>query len=183
MKKERKVVSEYHDEIQKCTSCGFCQAGCPVFDTTMRAAYNTRGKMLVLKEVLEGTAELSQDLAETFYMCTTCQACTQYCPRGIRGAEIVEDARKILLQEGFAPPELKGVMKSIARTDNVFSSTREERIDVYPPDLRETARKGELKEQAETPRCQCGYAQPHRRAAYGIADVASESCASGQIEL
>ncbi len=150
MKKETKVVSEYHDEIQKCTSCGFCQAGCPVFDTTIRAAYNTRGKMLVLKEVLEGSAELSQDLAETFYMCTTCQTCTHYCPRGIQGAEIVEDARKILFQKGFAPPELKGVMQSIAQTGNVFSSPSQERIEVYPPDLREMAQKGELKEEAET---------------------------------
>ena len=150
MKKDINVLSEYHDEIQKCTSCGFCQAGCPVFDTTLRAAYNTRGKILILKEVMEGTVELSRDLAETFYMCTTCQACTHCCPQGIKGAEIVECTRKILFNQGFAPPALDAARESISKTGNVFSSGREDRIEVYPAALREMARKGDLKAEAET---------------------------------
>ncbi|MBW1767006.1 MAG: (Fe-S)-binding protein [Deltaproteobacteria bacterium] len=150
MKEAHNFLHKYRDEILKCTNCGFCQARCPVFDITLRAAYNTRGKILILKEVIAGYIEISHDLAETFYTCTTCQACTHSCPRSIKGAEIVEYARKKLYREGFAPPQLKGVRQSIFETGNVFSSAREDRIEVYPPALRETARKGDLKDEAET---------------------------------
>ena len=65
MEKAKDLLSPYREEILKCTSCGFCQAACPVFSATLRPAYNTRGKMLLLKEVMEGSIEISRDLAET----------------------------------------------------------------------------------------------------------------------
>ena len=141
---------KYRDQILRCSSCGFCQAVCPVFSLTLRPALNTRGKMLLLKEIMDGDIEPSQELAETFYTCTTCQACTYTCPAGVEGNEIVEEFRKELYKEGFAPESLLGVRDSISKAGNVYASTGEDRIEIYPPGLREKAHKGELPAKAET---------------------------------
>jgi len=106
--------------------------------------------MLLLKEVMDGSLELSQELADTFYTCTTCQACNYTCPAGVKGSEIIEEVRKELYRDGFAPAPLLGVRDSILKRGNVFASAQEERIEIYPPELREKARKGELKSNAET---------------------------------
>jgi Fe-S oxidoreductase len=150
VEKAKDLLSQYREEILKCTSCGFCQAACPVFGATLRPAYNTRGKMLLLKEVMEGLIEPSRDLAETFYTCTTCRACTYSCPRSIKAAELVEGVRRRLYEQGFAPGSLVAVKDNICRTGNVFAAGGKERIEVYPPSLREKVRRGELKEKAET---------------------------------
>lgn len=147
---DKDFLNRYREEIMKCTNCGFCQAACPIFGVTLRPAYNTRGKMLLLKEFMEARIDSSKDLAETFYTCTTCQACTQSCPRRIKASEIVEGVRRGLYEQGLAPAECAGVQDSIVRTGNVFGSDREERIDLYPPPLRERIQKVGLKGRAET---------------------------------
>lgn len=141
---------KYRNQILQCSRCGFCQAVCPIFETTLRPAYNARGKMLLLKEVMDGRIELSQELAETFYYCTTCRSCTYSCPAKINVSEIVEEVRRKLFKDGHAPKPVLGVRDSISKADNVYASAREDRIEIYPSSLREKAEKNELPANAET---------------------------------
>lgn len=150
MEKSINFLSKYREEILKCTSCGFCQAGCPVFGASLRPAYNTRGKMLLLKEIMEGFIEPSADLVETFYTCTTCRACTRSCPRHIEAAEIVEEVRRGFYAQGFAPEDLLGIRDNICRTGNVYGADEVGRIEIYPPSLREKFQEGTFKKKAET---------------------------------
>ena len=64
--------------------------------------------------------------------------------------EIVESVRKKLYGAGFVPDTILGVRDNILKTGNVYASAKDDRIEIYPPDLKEKARKGELKEKAET---------------------------------
>ncbi len=66
---------KYREQILKCSKCGFCQAVCPVYGSTIRPALNARGKMLILKEVMDGEIELDDELIETLFQCTTCANC------------------------------------------------------------------------------------------------------------
>ena len=141
---------KYRDQILRCSSCGFCQAVCPIFTLTLRPALNTRGKMLLLKEIMDGSIEFSHDVAETFYTCTTCQACGLTCPAGVEGHEIVEEVRKQLYKDGLAPESLLGVRESVSKAGNVYASAREDRVDIYPPGLRKKAQSGKLPEKADT---------------------------------
>ena len=150
MEAKYEFEKKYRKEILQCSRCGFCQAVCPIFGATLRPSYNARGKMLLLKEIMEGSIEPSQELADTFYACTTCQSCTYSCPSKIEVDEIVEEFRKKLYEDGFAPAPLLGVRDSIIKAGNVYASTREDRIEIYPPALREKAQKGELPNKAET---------------------------------
>lgn len=145
-----RLSKEYVERILKCSECGFCQAVCPVFSATLRPAYNTRGKMMVLKEVLDGNLDLSEKVGEVFYACTACQACMQGCPSNVRASEIVQAARRILYESGFAPEHLLGVRDSVCQKGNVFGAEKTERVDIYPTALRKKARDGLIKEKAET---------------------------------
>ena len=100
--------------------------------------------------LMNGSIESSQELSEAFYSCTTCQACTYFCPAQIKVDEIVEGVRKKLYQDGLVPDSILGVRDNILKTGNVYASEREARIDIYPPALKEKAKKGELKIRAET---------------------------------
>ncbi|MDQ1333440.1 MAG: glycolate oxidase iron-sulfur subunit, partial [Thermodesulfobacteriota bacterium] len=62
---------EFREQILRCSRCGFCQAVCPVFGATLRPALNARGKMLILKEVMDGKLDLNDELIETLFQCTT----------------------------------------------------------------------------------------------------------------
>ena len=53
---------KYREQILQCSRCGFCQANCPVYGLTLRPALNARGKMLILKEVMEGKIDLGDDV-------------------------------------------------------------------------------------------------------------------------
>ena len=141
---------EVDDEVLACIHCGFCRLGCPTFSVTQRESRNARGRNALAFYLLNGSIEPTKDLAEAFYSCTTCQACTYFCPARIKVDEIVEGVRRKLYDAGLVPEPVLGVRDNILKTGNVYASAKAERIDIYPPALKEKAAKGELKEKAET---------------------------------
>jgi len=111
---------KFREQILKCSRCGFCQAVCPVYGLTLRPALNARGKILVLKEVMEGKIELGEELSEAFFQCTTCAGCTNNCPSEIKVPQIVVEARKDMAREGVSHPAFKGMSEILGRYDNIY---------------------------------------------------------------
>jgi glycolate oxidase len=138
------------NEILACIQCGFCRLGCPTFSVTQRESRNARGRNALAFSILNGTVELDKNLAEAFYTCTTCQACTYFCPAQIRIDEIVEGARRKLYKAGLTPEPVLAVRDNIFKTGNVYAEAANERIEIYPKVLKEKAKAGELKDKAET---------------------------------
>jgi glycolate oxidase len=138
------------NEVLACIHCGFCRLGCPTFSVTHRESRNARGRNALAFYLMNGTIEPSTDLAEAFYSCTTCQTCTYFCPAQIKVDEIVEGVRKKLYDANLVPEPVLGVRDNILKTGNVYASAKEARIEIYPPALKEKAKKGELKAKAET---------------------------------
>ena len=141
---------EVDNEILACIYCGFCRLGCPTFSVTHRESRNARGRNVLAFNLLNGTIEPSRDLAEAFYSCTTCQACTFYCPAQVKVDEIVEGVREKLYKAGYTPEPVLGVRDNILTTGNVYASAKTDRTDIYPPALKEKIRAGQLKPKAET---------------------------------
>ena len=142
--------ADIDDEIIACIQCGFCRLGCPTFGITHRESRNARGRNVLAFNLMNGTIEASKELADAFYSCTTCQACTYFCPAQIKVDEVIEGARKKLYKAGFTPEVELAVQDSIFKTGNVYASAKDDRIDIYPPALKEKIKKGELKAEAET---------------------------------
>ncbi len=141
---------ETDNELLACIYCGFCRLGCPTFSVTHRESRNARGRCVLAFNFLNGTIEPSSELAEAMYSCTSCQACTYFCPARVKVDEIIEGVREKLYVAGYTPEPVLGVRDNILNAGNVFASSKEERIDIYPPPLKKKAVEGALKSEAET---------------------------------
>ena len=82
-----------HKAITQCSRCGFCRAVCPIFDLTKRPITNARGKMILLKEVIEGNLPVTEGVAQALLRCTTCMNCTTACPSGADPQEVTRCCR------------------------------------------------------------------------------------------
>jgi glycolate dehydrogenase FAD-linked subunit len=138
------------NELLACIFCGFCRLGCPTFSVTGRESRNARGRNALAFNLLNGTIESSSELAEAFYSCTTCQACTYFCPARVKVDEIVEGVRKKLYKDGFTPEPVLGIRDNIMKMGNVYASAKADRIDIYPSELKQKIKDGTMKETAET---------------------------------
>lgn len=112
---------KYRDLILQCSRCGFCQAVCPVYGATLRPAYNARGKMLLLKEVMDGKIGLGDEMIETLFQCTTCASCEKNCPSGVRVPEIIKQARKDMVGIGSCHPAFRGMSEVLLRHTNIYA--------------------------------------------------------------
>ncbi len=120
MKPKYPFAEKFRDQILRCSSCGFCRAVCPVFGLTKRPAFNARGKMLVLKEILDGTIELSDELIETLFQCTTCASCANQCPSGVHPPDIIKEVRKDMVHIGSCHPAFKGMNQVLQSHTNIY---------------------------------------------------------------
>ncbi len=118
--------SEFRDQVLRCSSCGFCQAVCPVFAATLRPSYNARGKMLVLKEVMDGTIELNDELIETLFQCTACASCEINCPSGVNVPEIIRQVRRDMVKIGSCHPAFTGMNEVLQKNTNIYAEDEPE---------------------------------------------------------
>src|SRR4030042_5344702 len=87
--------------IRQCSRCGFCRAVCPIFELTKRPITNARGKMILLKELMEEKLPMTEAVAQAFLRCTTCMNCTTNCPSGVDPQEMVKAMRKAMVAKVF----------------------------------------------------------------------------------
>ena len=117
---------KFRDQVLRCSSCGFCRARCPIFGLTKRPAFNARGKMLVLKEVMDGTIDLNDELIETLFQCTTCASCSEHCPAGVDVPEIIKQARRDMVHVGSCHPAFVGMNKVLQSHTNIYGEDEPE---------------------------------------------------------
>ncbi|MFH1629577.1 MAG: (Fe-S)-binding protein [Pseudomonadota bacterium] len=121
MEPKYEFEKKYREQILRCSRCGFCQAVCPVFGATLRPALNARGKMLLLKEVMDRKIELNDELIETLFQCTTCANCFKNCPSGVEVAEIIKQVRKDMVNIGSCHPAFKGMNEVLKKHTNIYA--------------------------------------------------------------
>lgn len=81
-------LSDYQEEVHKCSKCGLCQSVCPVYKVTGNDCSVSRGKFIMLNGILKGDLKLNKNINKYIDMCLKCNACKNFCPSDI-------DARKI----------------------------------------------------------------------------------------
>ncbi len=119
----------YRGQVLRCSACGFCRAACPVFGATMRSAFNARGKMLLLKEVMDKKIDLNDELIETLFQCTTCANCSTNCPSGVEVPEIIKQARKDMVDIGSCHPAFKGMHEVLQEHTNIYAEAEPPEIE------------------------------------------------------
>jgi len=91
-------------QVRACIRCGLCSAVCPVYQETLLETDAPRGRIALVRAVLEGRLEPSKRFKDVVYECLYCQACTNLCPAGVRTDLLMMAARANLLErEGGNP--------------------------------------------------------------------------------
>jgi glycolate oxidase iron-sulfur subunit len=80
--------------LRKCVHCGFCTATCPTYQLLGDELDGPRGRIYLMKQVLEG-AEVTRSLQQHLDTCLTCRNCESTCPSGVQYGQLVEIGRRI----------------------------------------------------------------------------------------
>ncbi|MFN7980008.1 MAG: heterodisulfide reductase-related iron-sulfur binding cluster [Vicinamibacterales bacterium] len=83
--------------VSACVHCGFCLPACPTYRVLGEEMDAPRGRIVLMKEVLEGTLPLA-DAAPHLDRCLGCLACETACPSGVRYRDLIEPMRTQLDQ-------------------------------------------------------------------------------------
>jgi glycolate oxidase iron-sulfur subunit len=110
------------DEIlRNCVHCGFCNATCPTYQLTGDELDGPRGRIYLIKQVLEGNAPTDKTQLH-LDRCLTCRACETTCPSGVDyhrlldiGRERVEQAVPRTLRARFIRRALRLILPWPAR--------------------------------------------------------------------
>ncbi len=81
--------------LRRCVHCGFCTATCPTYQLLGDELDGPRGRIYLIKQVLEGatpTAATQQHLDR----CLTCRNCESTCPSGVQYGQLVEIGRQVV---------------------------------------------------------------------------------------
>src|SRR5262245_31527398 len=83
--------------LRKCVHCGFCTATCPTYQLLGDELDGPRGRIYLIKQVLEGgTPTRSTQLH--LDRCLTCRNCESTCPSGVQYGHLLEIGRKVVEQ-------------------------------------------------------------------------------------
>jgi len=80
--------------VRRCVHCGFCLAACPTYDELGDEADSPRGRIILMKEVLEGKLELEGALPH-LDQCLGCLACEPACPSGVEYRNLISPFRAL----------------------------------------------------------------------------------------
>jgi len=101
--------------IGSCVHCGFCLSTCPTYLTLGREEDSPRGRIFLMKEVLEGNLAL-QDVLEPIDNCLGCQACVTACPSGVEYGDLITAFRAHAEPHRSRPPVERARRALVAHT-------------------------------------------------------------------
>src|SRR5437867_139161 len=84
--------------LRKCVHCGFCTATCPSYQVLGDELDSPRGRIYLIKQVLEG-ATPTRSTQLHLDRCLTCRNCESTCPSGVEYGQLVDIGRELVEQQ------------------------------------------------------------------------------------
>ena len=110
--------------LRKCVHCGFCAATCPTYQLLGDELDGPRGRIYLIKQVLEGAAATEKTQLH-LDRCLTCRACETTCPSGVHYSRLLDIGRGVVEKQvgrgGFASLQRAALRKVIPKP-SVFGS-------------------------------------------------------------
>jgi len=116
---EHSPLEEYRQDISRCVKCGSCNAVCPTYRHARDESYSARGRMALVKAMLEGRITTSAAYQDRLASCTTCLACEAACPSGVPVTRIIQLAREQAIA-GTGPGIVKTVIAAVVQRPVLF---------------------------------------------------------------
>ncbi|HVF16220.1 MAG TPA: 4Fe-4S dicluster domain-containing protein, partial [Steroidobacteraceae bacterium] len=98
--------------IRKCVHCGFCTATCPTYVLLGDERDSPRGRIYLMKEMLEKEQKPTADVVRHIDRCLSCLACTTTCPSGVDFMHLVDHSRAYI-EERYERPMHERVLRSV----------------------------------------------------------------------
>lgn len=86
-------VAESEKILRKCVHCGFCTATCPTFTLLGDELDSPRGRIYLIKDMLENDRPADEKVVKHIDRCLSCLACMTTCPSGVHYMHLVDHAR------------------------------------------------------------------------------------------
>ena len=96
--------------LRACVHCGFCQATCPTYVLLGDELDSPRGRIYLIKEMLEHDRPATADVVKHIDRCLSCLACMTTCPSGVHYMHLVDHARAHI-EETYRRPLLDRVLR------------------------------------------------------------------------
>ena len=94
--------------LRKCVHCGFCTATCPTYQLLGDELDGPRGRIYLIKQVLEGQTPTRKTQMH-LDRCLTCRNCETTCPSGVQYGSLIEIGRKLVDERVPRPPAEKAL--------------------------------------------------------------------------
>jgi glycolate oxidase iron-sulfur subunit len=92
-------IFQDYDAISQCNKCGFCQVACPVFRSTGHESGVARGRLALMRGIIEDRVQWNRELEDPLFNCLGCGACTSNCFGAVPTADLIVKGRAQYLEK------------------------------------------------------------------------------------
>src|SRR5450631_3064740 len=104
-------IAEADKILRACVHCGFCTATCPTYVLLGDELDSPRGRIYLIKEMLEKNRPPTQEVVKHIDRCLSCLACMTTCPSGVNYMHLVDQAR-VRIEEDYRRPLTERLLRS-----------------------------------------------------------------------
>ena len=105
-------VAEAESILRKCVHCGFCTATCPTFVTLGNELDSPRGRIYLIKDMLENGRAADDEIVTHIDRCLSCLSCMTTCPSGVNYMHLVDHARTHI-EKTYRRPLIDRMIRSL----------------------------------------------------------------------
>jgi len=109
--------------LRSCVHCGFCTATCPTYLLLGDELDSPRGRIYLIKDMLENERPASPEVVKHVDRCLSCLACMTTCPSGVHYMHLVDHARAYIeetYQRPLADRLLRAMLARVLPSRNLF---------------------------------------------------------------
>jgi Fe-S oxidoreductase len=134
------IEEKVKKDIYTCASCGYCRFGCPVSFEVGFERMTARGRMLILKNIVEEKLTYTDEVIDSLYACSGCANCSEMCPTQIDYVEVIVKIREEIVKKDLLPNSQKLLRENLIKEHNPFGEKQTER-GTFLPKSKQTPRK------------------------------------------
>src|SRR5687767_4606454 len=105
-------IAEADKILRACVHCGFCTATCPTYVLLGDELDSPRGRIYLIKEMLEHSRPATKDVVTHIDRCLSCLSCMTTCPSGVHYMHLVDHAR-VHIEQTYRRPLFDRVLRSV----------------------------------------------------------------------
>lgn len=105
-------VAESEKILRRCVHCGFCTATCPTYLTLGNELDSPRGRIYLIKDMLENGRAADEQVVTHIDRCLSCLSCVTTCPSGVDYMHLIDHAR-VHIENTYRRPLADRLVRSL----------------------------------------------------------------------